>query len=175
MNAPNSSEGVQVRLSRGNEAYEQWVAAGWSIALPTAPEAMRLAFDYQVDFLPIGLQLKDFQVEFNEGTADPASFKSTLLVTDVEGNTGTGACSMNHPFNYPGHWWNTFSGLTFKMSQASWNPDNMSQSVVQILRDPGWLLKWIGSLEIVTGIFTLFYLRPGPRNVAPRQDPVAVV
>jgi hypothetical protein len=66
---------------------------------------------------------------------------------------------MNNPFSYPGHWWNTWSGLTFKMSQASWNPENLGQSTVQILRDPGWLLKWIGSLLICTGIFMLFYLK----------------
>lgn len=69
---------------------------------------------------------------------------------------------MNQPFNYPGYWWNTVSGLTFKMSQAQWNPADLNQSSVQILRDPGWLFKWIGSLLICLGIFTMFYLRPAP-------------
>ena len=46
------------------------------------------------------------------------------------------------------------------MSQASWNPENLNQSSVQILRDPGWLFKWIGSCLVCAGIFTLFYLRP---------------
>ena len=53
------------------------------------------------------------------------------------------------------------------MSQASWNPQDRNQSVVQVLRDPGWLLKWIGSLVICTGIFTLFYLRP-PQKIPSR-------
>jgi hypothetical protein len=34
---------------------------------------------------------------------------------------------------------------------------------VQILRDPGWLFKWLGSLLICLGIYTLFYLRPYPQ------------
>ena len=59
----------------------------------------------------------------------------------------------------------TFSGLTYKISQASWNPENLDQSSVQILRDPGWSLKWIGSLLICFGIFMLFYLRPVPKHV----------
>lgn len=46
------------------------------------------------------------------------------------------------------------------MSQASWNPENLGQSSVQILRDPGWLLKWIGSLLVVIGVFMMFYLQP---------------
>ena len=82
----------------------------------------------------------------------------------------TGQCWMNNPFNYPGRWWNTWTGLTFKMSQASWNPENLGQSTVQILRDPGWLLKWIGSLLVVCGIFMLFYVkkfRRPSRNVVP--------
>src|SRR5256886_15801685 len=67
---------------------------------------------------------------------------------------------MNNPFSYPGAWWHTWTGLTYKISQASWNPENLNQSTVQILRDPGWLLKWIGSLLVVVGVFMMFYLQP---------------
>jgi hypothetical protein len=28
------------------------------------------------------------------------------------------------------------------------------------LRDPGWLLKWVGSLLVVVGVFMMFYLQP---------------
>ncbi len=161
---PNHFEGVRVRLSHGGAVLEQWAASGWEFTVPTQPRPTKLSYDFRVEPLPIGLQLDAFHVEFNEGTDNPASFKSDLRVTDVEGATGTGSCSMNHPFNFPGNWWNTFSGLTYKMSQASWNPQDRNESVVQILRDPGWLPKWIGSLVICAGIFALFYLRP-PRKV----------
>ena len=67
---------------------------------------------------------------------------------------------MNHPFSYPSGWLRTWTGLTYKISQASWNPDNLQQSSVQILRDPGWLLKWIGSLLVVVSVFMMFYLQP---------------
>ena len=156
----NPSEGLRVRLSKNGEDREEWVPTGWSITLPTTPRPTRLSYDFLINPLPIGLQLDQFHVTFNEGTDNPASFQSDLKVTDVNGETATGSCSMNNPFNFPGHWWNTFSGQTFKMSQASWNPEDHNQTVVQILRDPGWLLKWIGSLLICAGIFTMFYLRP---------------
>ena len=156
--------GVRVRLSRaGSAPVEQWSPLGWEFTLPTSPGPTHLSYGPRVEPLPIGLQLDAFHVTFNEGTESPASFMSDLRVTDVEGATGTGSCSMNHPFNFPGSWWNTFSGLTYKMSQASWSPQDRNQSTVQILRDPGWLLKWVGSLFICAGIFTLFYLRP-PRG-----------
>ena len=68
-----------------------------------------------------------------------------------------------------GDWWRTWSGLTTRCRRPL-NPENLSQSTIQILRDPGWSLKWIGSLLIVTGIFMMFYLRgtekaqPPPRQ-----------
>src|ERR1700749_1436363 len=77
---------------------------------------------------------------------------------------------MNHPFNFPDGIPYTFSGLTYKISQASWNPENLNQSSVQILRDPGWLYKWIGSLLVVSGVFMMFYLRPYRRQTV--GDPI---
>ncbi len=160
----NQTEGVRVRLSRNGESHEEWIASGWKVSLPTSAQTTQLTYGFRIEPLPVGVELTDFEVERQEGNDSPAAFKSSLRVSDAEGNAGTGSCSMNQPFNFPGHWWNTFTGLTYKVSQASWNPDNLSQSSVQILRDPGWLFKWIGSLLICSGIFTLFYLRPTPRG-----------
>jgi hypothetical protein len=110
--------------------------------------------------LSIALELLDFEVKRNEGSDSPAGFKSTLRISTAEGDRATGACWMNNPFSYPGEWWHTWTGLTYKISQASWNPENLGQNTVQILRDPGWLLKWIGSLLVVIGVFMVFYLQP---------------
>ena len=119
-----------------------------------------VAYGWKIIGLPIGLELLDFEVKRNEGSDSPAGFKSTLRVVTADGETATGACWMNHPFSFPGTWWRTWTGLTYKISQASWNPENLNQSTVQILRDPGWLLKWIGSLLVVIGVFMMFYLQP---------------
>lgn len=163
LSAGNHTEGVRVRMSRpGAPPVEEWVPAGWQVTLPTGPQPALLSYGWRRESLPIGLQLTEFEVERNEGNDQPAGFKSTLRVMDAHGNTDTGSCWMNNPHNFPGRWWNTFSGLTYKISQASWNPDNLNESTVQILRDPGWLLKWIGSLLVCLGIYTLFYLRPHP-------------
>ncbi|MEO5721694.1 MAG: hypothetical protein ABIR71_09520 [Chthoniobacterales bacterium] len=157
--AASIPDGVRVRVQQGTETIEQWVPAGWQIAVPTKPAPIQVAFGWKQVQLPIALELLDFEVQRNEGSESPAGFKSTVRVTDREGGTAQGQCWMNNPFSYPGQWWRTWTGLTFKMSQASWNPENLGQSTVQILRDPGWLLKWIGSVLICTGIFMLFYLK----------------
>src|SRR5438477_681194 len=151
-------DGVKVRVDQNGETFEQWVPAGWQITVPTSPNETMVAYGWKTLPLPIGLELLNFEVKRNEGSDSPAGFKSTLRVTNSDGENAIGSCWMNHPFSYPSGWLRTWTGLTYKISQASWNPENLEQSSVQILRDPGWLLKWIGSLLVVTGVFTMFYL-----------------
>jgi len=163
-------DGVRVRVQQNGESIERWAPAGWQITIPirqrtdsprrTAPDQIMVAYGWKTVFLPVGLELLDFEVKRNEGSDSPAGFKSTLRVATADGETATGACWMNNPFSFPGSWLRTWTGLTYKISQASWNPENLNQSTVQILRDPGWFLKWIGSLLVVIGVFMMFYLQP---------------
>jgi len=153
-------DGVRVRVEQNGETLEQWVPAGWQVTVPTSPNETMIAYGWKTLPLPIGLELLDFEVKRNEGSDSPAGFKSTLRVSNSDGQSAAGSCWMNHPFSYPSGWLRTWTGLTYKISQASWNPDNLQQSSVQILRDPGWLLKWIGSLLVVVGVFMMFYLQP---------------
>ncbi len=152
-------DGVRIRVQQGDKTIEQWIPSGWQIGVPISPAPIQVAFGWQQYQLPIALELLEFEVQRNEGSDSPAGFKSTVRVTDREGGSATGQCWMNHPFSYPGSWWRAWTGLTYKMSQASWNPENLGQSTIQILRDPGWLLKWVGSVLICSGIFLLFYVK----------------
>jgi hypothetical protein len=162
--AANLPDGVRVRIQQNGDTFEQWVPAGWEITVPTSPNETMVTYGWKIVALPIGLELLDFEVKRNEGNDSPAGFKSTLRIVTADGETATGSCWMNNPFSYPGAWWRTWTGLTYKISQASWNPENLTQSTVQILRDPGWLLKWIGSLLVVLGVFMMFYLQPYRRQ-----------
>jgi len=161
----NLTEGIKVQITRGDEHDEEWLATGWQMELPAASETLVASFGPKILSLPISLELKDFAVERNEGNDTPAGFKSTVEVRDAAGNSATSSCSMNEPMNFPDSFWRRWTGLTYKISQASWNPENLRQSSVQILLDPGWLFKWTGSLMVCIGIFTMFYLRP-PRDAS---------
>lgn len=172
----DAPSGLRIRIEQNGQTLEQWIPAGWQVAVPTKPQEVQVAYGWKQLPLPIGLELLQFEVRRNEGSDAPAGFKSTLRVSTAEGDSAEGQCWMNHPFSYPGAWWRTWTGLTYKMSQASWNPENLDQSTIQILRDPGWLLKWIGSLLIVTGIFMMFYLKGFRRpTAAPAITPHARV
>jgi hypothetical protein len=168
--AADLPDGVRLRVEQNGETIERWAPAGWQITIPirqrtdspgrTSPDGIMVAYGWKTVSLPVGLELLNFEVKRNEGSDSPAGFKSTLRIVTAGGDSATGACWMNNPFSYPGVWWRTWTGLTYKISQASWNPENLGQSTVQILRDPGWLLKWIGSLLVVIGVFMMFYLQP---------------
>lgn len=68
---------------------------------------------------------------------------------------------MNNPTTWPPVWYGPWLGTTYKFSQSDLQPDkNPDWSGIQVLRDPGWLPKWLGSLMICFGIFTMFYLKP---------------
>jgi hypothetical protein len=161
-------DGVRVRVEQKGETFEQWVPAGWQITVPTSPNETQVAYGWKTVSLPIGLELLNFEVKRNEGSDSPAGFKSTLRASTADGESAVGSCWMNNPFSFPGAWWRTWTGFTYKISQASWNPENLNQSTIQILRDPGWLFKWIGSLLIVAGVFMMFYLRPYRKQTAGR-------
>ncbi len=162
-------EGILVRATRGEQSMEQWVGAGWRVSLPTGSFPIDVSYGWEVARLPFGLVLQDFNVERNEGTDEPASFQSDLAMVLPDGTIdGTGSCSMNQPANYPQALWRSLTGLTYKISQASWNPNDLSQSSVQILRDPGWLGKWVGSLILCAGLVTMFiFRRPRPNSTVP--------
>lgn len=172
-------DGVLVRVTRADAKIEQWVAAGWRVGFPTGAFPIDVSYGWEVYRLPFGLVLDSFVVERNEGTDDPASFRSNLAMLQPDGaRVATGSCSMNQPANYPQAWWRSMTGLTYKISQASWNPNDLGQSSVQILRDPGWLGKWVGSLILVSGLVLMFVFRrpsehsPAPKTFASPSEPV---
>ena len=168
-------DGIKVRATNGGRTLEQWVGAGWRVSLPTGTFPVEIAYGWEVARLPFGLVLDNFTVERNEGTDEPASFRSDLSMVLPDGKTDqTGSCSMNQPANYPQALWRSLTGLTYKISQASWNPNDLTQSSVQILRDPGWFFKWTGSLILCAGLVTMFIFRRPASTIAAPHDRRAV-
>ena len=84
---------------------------------------------------------------------------------NITGETKTGTARMNHPASFPGTLWANLTGINYKFSQAEWNPRDLGETTLQVLYDPGWILKWTGSLAICVGIFIMFYFKPKSRDV----------
>ncbi|MBI2947900.1 MAG: cytochrome c biogenesis protein ResB [Verrucomicrobia bacterium] len=163
INAP----GVLVRVRRGAESLEQWVASGTPAHRSVGNEIIHFSFGRKVRPLDFSVALDDFEVERDEGSQSPAGFKSRVRFIDTKKNRSLPReIWMNHPADYPDFPGVSLLGTAYKFSQASWNPNDLSQTTLQVVQDPGWSLKWIGSLLVCGGIFTMFYVKPYPRRNA---------
>lgn len=145
----------------GKASPSQWIVAGSPATLTVGEDAVRIAYGLEMRQVPFTISLTDFQVPRVEGTDTPANFISHIEFQDSRtGVTKQGVAEMNHPASWPGGPIALATGLNYKFSQAEWNPNDLGQTTLQVLYDPGWLLKWSGSLAICAGIFIMFYLRP---------------
>lgn len=148
----------------GDAGQAEWIGSGRLAALTAGDHTVRIGFGLQVRNIPFAVELLDFEVPRDEGTTTPADFISTVRFREPNGGrTMDAVIHMNHPASYPPETWRALTGMGYKFSQASWNPENLDETTLQVLHDPGWLLKWIGSLLICIGITIMFYLKPRPQ------------
>jgi hypothetical protein len=161
--------GIQVVLeAAGMRSEPTWVATGSSArVLLDGRLPLFLGYGFRSHRLPFEVELKGFEVPRDEGTDSPANFISRLVFTDLRtGQSVQGVAQMNSPASYPPQLWRQFVGNVYKFSQAGWDPQDLGKTTLQVLYDPGWLLKWLGSLLMCAGIFMMFYLKPYARKAA---------
>ncbi|MCX7888053.1 MAG: cytochrome c biogenesis protein ResB, partial [Verrucomicrobiae bacterium] len=102
--------------------------------------------------LPFTVALEDFVVERDEGGEHVAGWISKVRFTDpVSGNAKRVNISMNRPAVFRG----------YRFSQASWDPQDLQYSVLQVKKDPWWVVAvtWTGSGMTIFGIALTFYGR----------------
>jgi hypothetical protein len=169
---PLGRPGIFVELEKDGQRAGRWVSLGEPESLKIVGEDVTLRFGRRLHALPFAVALDRFEVERNEGTESPAGFKSQVRFIDPAGQGAQSSREiwMNHPATFPESWGMDWLGRGYRFSQASWNPDNLNQTTLQVLRDPGWALKWSGSLLVCAGLFSMFYLRPQP--AAKRKSPL---
>lgn len=142
-----------------------WVESGRVTTLAAGHRFVRLGYGLKLHRVPFTIRLVDFQVPRFEGTDSPSNFIATVEFRDkATGETQQGIAKMNSPASWPGGLWPLITGLNYKFSQAEWNPRDLSETTLQVLYDPGWLLKWIGSLGICVGIAIMFFVKSHKRQ-----------
>ena len=161
--------GIQVVLEgAGMSSEPTWVATGSSARVMLGGKLpVHVGYGFKSHRLPFEVELKAFEVPRDEGTDSPANFISRLVFTDLRtGQSVQGVAQMNSPASFPPELWRQFVGNVYKFSQAGWDPQDLGKTTLQVLYDPGWLLKWLGSLLMCVGIFMMFYLKPYARKAA---------
>lgn len=151
---------AHLRTPGGRAGSARWIASGTSAILQTEGAASRIGFGLELQPLPFTVRLDSFEVPRDPGTDEPANFLAAVTFAEEKQNLETPArLEMNQPATFPPGLWPQITGFSYKFSQAGWDPQNLNRTTLQVLHDPGWMLKWTGSLLVVAGIFSMFYLR----------------
>ena len=159
----NAVPGFRARLvsSEKKDSETRWVASGDITSLTDGQNVVRIGYGLELRPMPFAMRLLNFEVPRYEGTETPSNFIATVeFKEDGTGFTKTGTARMNHPASFPGTVLANFTGINYKFSQAEWNPRDLGETTLQVLYDPGWLMKWLGSLAICIGITIMFYFKP---------------
>ena len=100
-------------------------------------------------YLPFSLTLKEFRHDVYPGTDIPKNFSSLVRLNDpARGEDRDVKIFMNHPLRY--------GGKTFY--QASFGK-NDTMSVLQVVRNPGWLLPYLACVLVGAGLLVHFAVR----------------
>jgi hypothetical protein len=147
------------------DSETRWVPSGEITSLTDGLNVVRIGYGLELRPMPFAMRLLNFEVPRYEGTETPSNFIATVeFKEDGTGFTKTGTARMNHPASFPGTLFANFTGINYKFSQAEWNPRDLGETTLQVLYDPGWLLKWFGSLAICVGITIMFYFKPKSKD-----------
>ena len=150
-------EGNPALLVRaGEQANPVWVPWGQPTTVSSLAGDWYVAFSPKLLPLPFSLKLNDFIVERNEGSESVAMWTSAISLLDPFAQKAEDARVDRRVWMNPPTW---FKG--WKIAQASWNPGDLSQSTLQVKREPWWVtgLTWLGSMMVTVGVAIMFYGR----------------
>lgn len=108
-----------------------------------------LALRFERRYRPYTVKLVDFRHDRFVGTEVARNFSSLVQLSDPAQNVDREVLiSMNNPLRY--------AGETFY--QASFAPDD-SGTVLQVVRNPGWLLPYVSCVVVTVGLLWHFGIR----------------
>jgi len=137
-------------LSPAGQSLGTWLFSGnlhpqtFVVSNRTFEASLRLGRYYQ----PFSLQLLKFEHDVYPGTDIPKNFASRVRMHNPENaETREVKIRMNEPLRY--------GGLTFY--QASFDADDQG-SVLQVVRNPGWITPYVGCLLVGGGLVVQFLM-----------------
>ncbi len=141
------SPALLVKTASGQETWLPWAEP---TVINSEQGEIYAAFSPKLLQIPFAIKLEDFIVDRNEGSESVAMWTSKIRIEDDINNViEPRKVWMNHPTWYKG----------WKIAQASWNPGDLTQSTLQVKREPALVtgLTWLGSVLVVSGIAVIFY------------------
>jgi ABC-type transport system involved in cytochrome c biogenesis permease subunit len=98
-------------------------------------------------YYPYTLTLKDFRFDRYTGTNTPKNFSSLVRLEDPAHNVDREVpIWMNNPLRY--------AGTTFY--QADWDKRTEQGTVLQVVKNPGWMAPYVACMLVMTGMLAHF-------------------
>jgi hypothetical protein len=148
----DNAPALKVTAHANGQEEAAWVRFGQPIVLEAGGKTVHVMYAWDFMQLPFRVELEDFVVERDEGSMNVAGWTSKVIFhDDVRGLTQRASIWMNHPA-----WFNGY-----KFSQASWNPNDLKYTALQVKKDPLMVTyaTWVGAVLIVGGIALMFWGR----------------
>lgn len=157
--AQNDAPPAVLARIKGSDKPDQeiWLERGDVRQFQTADgRTFTLGYSYRSINLDFSVHLKDFKIDYDPGTTNPAAFKS-----DVEVDGKSALIQMNEPLVKSG----------YKIYQSSYSeiPGQPAVSIFTVAHDPALGLKYLGSILMTMGIAIMFWMRPYGAARAPRK------
>ncbi|MGE3820761.1 MAG: cytochrome c biogenesis protein ResB [Isosphaeraceae bacterium] len=131
---------------------------------PVTFPGARYEISYDVDRRPLGFEIKmvDFDRGFDPGTEQASRFQSDVLLTDASAGIKEKPfrIEMNEPLTHRGY---TFYQSSYIREQdpRTGRETGRVQSVLQVGKNPGRSVIYLGCLLVCVGTFLQFYMRAG--------------
>lgn len=150
MDRRNLPSAILEIITPQGESLGIWLVSTW-LQRPQSFEFDGRTYDLVMRFTryykPFSITLLDFRHDKYRGTDKPKNFSSEIRLRNV--NTGEDQkhlIYMNHPLRY--------GGETYY--QASFDPDDPRVTVLQVVRNPSWLIPYVSCTIIGIGLLLQF-------------------
>lgn len=142
---------VRINLAREGQIKQIWLGRGESQDITLKGKPLKIAYALKSKPLGFDVELKDFVMGTYQGTNDPSSYESHVVVKGQGPPSETTRIAMNQPLKQG----------PYKIFQASYqlNPDGPDWTVLAVAYDPGIPVKYTGSIILILGIVIIFYFR----------------
>lgn len=138
-----------------DEVLGRYLVTLWSMLRPGMPhqavEVDGKSYDVALRFTryykPFTFKLIDFRFDRYPGTNKPKNFSSEIQLVDPEhGEDRTVTIRMNEPLRYRGE----------AFYQSGWDEATERGTVLQVVRNPGWLIPYISCAIVTLGMMIHF-------------------
>ena len=143
--------------SLGTYLMTVWWSAhsGPAQKVSAAGKTYEVGLRWKRDYKPYSVQLLEFKHENYLGTNIPKNFSSRVVLSGPEEPGREALIYMNHPLRYnaESHWL-LFKGETFY--QADFLKDGRKGTILQVVRNPGWLMPYVSCALVALGMLLHF-------------------